>query len=95
MASIKTNDIRNGLIRKGFVQDNRHHKYYIMYVDGVKTKVRTRISHGESEINDALINKMKKQVHLSKEDFFRLVECPLSKEGYIEILIREGTIRLS
>lgn len=93
MASMKVRDINAALCRKGFISDREcDHVYYILYYNGKKTSVRTKISHSKNEIDDHLINAMSKQVHLDKENFFLLVECPLSEAEYKTRLLESGII---
>lgn len=85
--TVKTKDIDRSLCKKGFecVKDSDHVRY-ILYVNGVKTRIRTKMSHGENEIGDNLVLKMSHQLKLSKSGFMDLIRCPLSKEEYVKIL---------
>jgi len=90
MASLKTKKITSALLRKGFRQDNTHHKYYWFYDQGKKTLVKTRVSHGLAEYGDALLSQVRRQLGLeTKKQLLDLVECPLSREDYRDILIRK------
>lgn len=84
MSSIKAKDIRRNLSKKGFEEDDKKDHIWLNYIspDGKKTTIRTKLSHGKSDIGDPLIAKMAKQVHLSKSDFLELVSCTLSGENY-------------
>jgi hypothetical protein len=77
------------LLQKGFHSHGGDHIHYSLYVDGVKTIVRTKISHGEKEIDDNLLSLMARQVKLNKKQFADLIDCPLSHEQYVKHL-REG-----
>jgi hypothetical protein len=90
MPTMKVRDILAGLGKKGFFQGESDHKYFILYVNGKKTQVRTKVSHGTSEINDYLINVMSIQLHLEKKEFMDLVYCPLSLAEYLKKLNAEG-----
>lgn len=90
MPTMKVRDVLAGLGKKGFLQDETDHKHLILYVNGKKTEVRTKVSHGASEINDYLINTMSIQVHLEKREFIDLVYCPLSFADYIKKLNTQG-----
>lgn len=93
--NIKTNKIDGSLCRKGFERKNdADHVQYILYINGLKTRIRTKISHGENEIGDDLISKMSRQLKLSKKQFLDLIECPLSKEEYVKLLQKNGEIDL-
>lgn len=92
MATLKAREVKQALLKKGFRLFNNDHEYFILYVDGRKTRVKTKISHGEKEIDDGLIDLMKKQTHLSREEFLDLANCPLSGERYIELLGERVTL---
>ncbi len=82
----KSREVEQALKKKGFKKEPGDHNYFILYVNGVRTSVQTHTSHNGQDINSYLFNQMKKQVHLDTNDFINLIECPLSKEKYIEIL---------
>ena len=94
MGTLKTRDIIYSLNKKGFVQDEKDHKFFYLYVNYKKTKVFTFISQGENEIDDGLIGLMAGQTKLRKKNFLDLIKCPLSFEGYIKILIENGHISI-
>ena len=85
--TVKTKDVDRSLCKKGFrcVKDSDRVRY-ILYVNDIKTRIRTKISHGENEIGDDLILKMSHQLKLSKSGFMDLIRCPLSEEEYVKIL---------
>lgn len=82
MNPMKTRDIESGLLRKGFRRSERHHTYYFLYVDGLKTSIRTKISRGEREYGEPLLGQMSKQLGLDRQQFHELVTCPMSAEDY-------------
>jgi len=87
MAMLKTKDASASLCRKGFVEVvGKHHKYYFFHNNGIKTLIKTYISHGDKELNDYLQGQMAKQTKLAKKDFVDLISCELSEEGYIKLL---------
>lgn len=85
MTTLKTDKIKTSLCKKGF-QENKHkdHIYFYYFVDGKKSAVYTKISHGVNEIDDALVGLMARQTKLKKSDFIKLIECTLSKEEYYD-----------
>lgn len=93
MPSLKVKDISSSLLKKGFVASEKDHTYYIFYKDNHKTRVWTKISHGEKEIGDKLINAMQKQLKLTKQQFLDFVNCPLSKDEYRKILLDSNAIK--
>jgi hypothetical protein len=94
MSTWKTKDIRKSLLVKGFQETNTHHEMYWLYVGTRKTSVRTRISHSESEYGDRLLNQMAKQVGLNRAEFDELIECPLSRDEYVQLLKTRGIVKL-
>lgn len=94
MATFKTREIRKGLKNKGFIEENRKHKFYILIFNNKKTNIRTWMSHGEEEINDILIGCMARQTRLSKKDFLDLIKCPLSYDDYIKMLLKQNIIKV-
>jgi hypothetical protein len=94
MTSRKTSEIAAALQRKGFRRSESHHTFYILHVQGRKTSIRTKISHGGREYGDPLLAQMGKQLCLSKNDLQRLIDCPLSEEAYVRRLSESGRVRL-
>ena len=84
-------DVEAALKKKGFAQDDGdHHWFFYWTLDGKKTTVRTKTSHGSTkDLGDSLLKEMARQVRISKVQFLDLVDCPLGREEY-ERLLREG-----
>ncbi|MFT0899509.1 hypothetical protein [Candidatus Methanoprimaticola sp. MG2] len=61
-------------------------------MDGIKTRIRTKISHGEREIGDPLILKMARQLKLDKREFLELVDCNLSGNAYLQMMMDKGEV---
>ena len=90
----KASDIASSLERKGFVASHSHHTYFILYVKGKKTTIRTKISNGKRECDQYILAQMAKQVHLSGSEFGSLLDCPLSHEALVDRLRNKGLISL-
>lgn len=90
MSPIKINDLVHGLERKGFIRSEGDHSHFVLYLHGKRTLIRTKISHGDSEIGDRLIGLMSCQLGLDKKKFMDLIYCPLTLDGYIEELHNQG-----
>ena len=90
----KTKAIRAALMKKGFIADDTHHEMFWMVVDGKKTSIRTRISHGAKEYGDELLALVARQVGLSKQELFRLIDCPMDGRKLRALLVERGRIRL-
>jgi len=52
--------------------------------------VRTKRSHGNKDLPEHLI---RQQLKLNERQFSDLIDCPLTREGYIEILTTKGLIK--
>ncbi len=81
------------LEKKGFRSENSKDIHYRLYVDGKKTIVYTKISHGEKEIHDGLLGTMARQVKLTRKQFNALIDCPLNLDDYVKILITAGVVK--
>jgi predicted RNA binding protein YcfA (HicA-like mRNA interferase family) len=92
MASLKTKDIESALLRKGFRKHDSHHTYYWLYDGEKKTNVRTFISHGGREYPDNMLSPMSKQLRVTKRQLLALVDCPLSREDYLDLLVKKGDV---
>ncbi len=90
MVTIKVRDVLNGLEKKGFSRSEGDHSHLVFYVDGKKTAIRTKVSHGSSEIDDRLIHLMSIQLRLDKRKFIDLICCPLTLDDYLKELEEQG-----
>lgn len=82
--------VRSGLEAKGFVADEQRRHIILLYVDleGRKTTARTLLSHksGGTDVDDKLLGQMARQVSLSRADFLDLIDCPMSRETFDQII---------
>jgi len=85
-------EVGAGLKNKRFQLRENDHTFYHLYVNGKKTIVFTKISHGEKEIGDRLLALMARQVKLNRKQFADLIECPLSYDDYVKHLRNEGHV---
>lgn len=86
----KATDISSSLKKKGFEEKTGDHFFYILYVNGKKTKIRTKISHGIREYGINLLKQVWKQLKLNRRGFQDLIECPMSYEDYVSHLEENG-----
>ncbi len=84
--------VADSLQKKGFQERQGDHAFYHLFVDGKKTVVSTKISHGEKDIGDKLLGMMARQVRLTRKQFGELVDCPMSAEEYVAILRKSGVV---
>jgi len=59
-----------------------------LFIDGQKVAVGTKMSQPPNSMDTGagLISAMSKQLGLTKGEFLNLVDCPLEKEPYIQLL---------
>jgi len=82
------------LKQKGFVQDNKDHRTFYLYVNGKKTSIFTYTSHGGREIDSSLLNLMKRELRLQTNSQARnLLICPMAGEDYVRWLREHGILR--
>lgn len=81
--------IEKALRKKGFVEQQGDHHYFIYHTfSGKRTGVFTKTSHTPKmkDISEALFAQMANQCKLSPNNFCNLVDCPLSRNAYETIL---------
>lgn len=95
--TFKRREVEQALQKKGFEKSKGKHKHsiFIYYTsEGKKTDVRTLTSHGSggTDIGDPLLGRMASQCKISKLRFEQLIECPLSRECYEDMLRDSGAL---
>jgi hypothetical protein len=79
----KQSEVEAGLRRKGFRQADTHHRYFVYHTRaGLKSRIRTRTSHGGRDLDAWLLAQMAKQCGVSRSEFLDLVDCPLDQKTY-------------
>lgn len=63
------------MISKGFRPREGDHTFLVLFINGEETTIRTKISHGETEISDSLICKMARQINLEIVNFAILLHA--------------------
>ncbi|WP_438316143.1 hypothetical protein [Sporosarcina sp. FA9] len=92
MSARRVRLIQSSLEKKGLKLKETHHHMYTFYVDGKKTSIRTRLSHGKKEYDDHLLGQMAKQLKVSKDQLLNFIDCPMSFEDYKKVLIDNGVL---
>ena len=93
MDPVNTRKLGNVLTSKGFKEKQGDHTFYFLYAGDKKTSVHTKISHGRKEYGANLLSQMSKDLHLTNKQFGQLIECPLSHEDYIQVLVDHGHLK--
>lgn len=91
----KRRDVEAGLLAKGYRQAEGDHHYFVYWtIDNKKSLCKTKTSHGSGakDLDSHLLSLMAKQCALSRDQFLQLVDCPLSREKYEEIIQEKGRI---
>jgi len=92
LSTYKTRVIENALSQKGFEKKESHHKKYTLYVNGKRSSIYTFVAHGTKEYGDNLLNKMKNQLDISREELNDLIDCHLKHEDLVRILANKKKI---
>lgn len=89
---LKARDVKKSLKSKGFAEENRDHFYYFFIYKGKKSPINTKISHGETDIDERNCSSMARQIRLTNQQFKNFVDCRLTEEAYVEALVKGGHI---
>ena len=94
-ANFSTNDVKNCCENENKLGINfRHGKEFNgWFKKGGKKICRITIPTGRKAIGKGLYKSMARQLNLSTTQFDELLECPLRKAGYEQILIEKGLIK--
>lgn len=87
-------DVESALMQKGFVYRGGDHRFYFFQHETLTRAVFTKVSHGSKPktINDRLVGRMARQLHLTTSQFRDLVKCDMSHADYIQVLQGRGLI---
>lgn len=88
-------EVEAGLLAKGFEATGAEHHKYVVYrsAAGKKAMAKTKTSHGGGkDLSDDLLAKMAKQCGVTKANFLRLVDCPMQRPEYEQILQAAGKL---
>lgn len=73
------------------VQDRSVDRWAYLFVEG-KRVIATRRSKGTGKIAGNIPHLIRQQMKLNEEQFNALVNCPLTRQGYLEILRAKGLL---
>ena len=93
MTEILVSLLINALSRKGFEKVETHHPMLWFTVQGRRTSIHAWVSHGQRKLDDPLLRLMARELHLSRADLLKFVECEMSYEGYLRRMIDGGHLR--
>lgn len=93
MPSLKKDMVVRNLKKKGFKAEEGDHLYLSYHtVDGKKTTIRTKVSHGHmgNDINSSLVSAMARQCGITTQQFKQFAECTLTQQDYEQLLTAGG-----
>jgi len=94
MAELPVWKLTSAFTRKGFEEEQTHHRMFYFMVQGKRTSIRTRLSHGEKRVDDWLLSQIARQVHLSRKCLREFIDCDITQEAYLRMMIDGGYVIL-
>lgn len=88
--TLKARDVKKALKTKGFREEKRDHLFYFFQHEGLLTPIHTKISHAETDLHNAQCSQMSRQMKLTARQFENFVDCALTAQNYVDILVRAG-----
>jgi hypothetical protein len=87
----------NSLIAKGFQKPKKgDHLRFFLFVNGRKTKVHTKISHGSRKLQKHNLRDIKDQLHFDSQDqTLGFLDCSMGEEQYLQHLVQSEVLNLS
>jgi len=92
MAILKAKTIESALCKKGFVREDKDHRKFRLFVNGLKKSIWTMTSHNDQDIGNRLQACMAEQMHLTRAEFLLFVACSISEQQYVCLLKARGHI---
>jgi len=93
VTEILASSLINALLKKGFERAETHHTMLWLMVQGRRTSIHTWLSHGQRKLDDRLLRLMARELHLSRGELLKFVECEMSYEDYLRRMIDGGHLR--
>lgn len=86
MSTYPARRLRRAFLRKGFQEEKTHHRIFWLVVEGKRTRIRTRLSHGTKEYGPQLLHEMGRAMMLNRQELDRFLECPMDHEEYLGLI---------
>lgn len=90
--AVKTQALKRLLLNTGFEEEKGRDHIFYFYKNRGKIVVRTKISHGMSEVRQPILGLIGKQLHFDRDEFESFLAGKLSPQGYATILRTKGII---
>jgi predicted RNA binding protein YcfA (HicA-like mRNA interferase family) len=85
--------LRRRLLAIGFEEERGKHHIFLYFRYEGRIVTYAKISHGGGkDIGQPLLSEIVRQLHLSRDEFERLLKGELSRGEYVEILKRRGIV---
>lgn len=83
------------LKRKGFdISHKKKHYFMMFYYNGKKTRAHTIINlRPKKVIGKGLFSTISKQLYLENPELIELLDCPMSQDDYIKILMTKEILK--
>lgn len=78
--------VKGALQSKGFEVGNGDHVFLFLMVDGRRTPIRTKVSHGRKVYTDALWKCLKDQLKMDNVQLDGFIKCTFSYDDYLSAL---------
>ena len=89
----KTKDIESALKKKGFASREGDHTYFTLIVNGKRSTVFTKLSHGIKEYGSPLLGRIARQLSLGPKELDELLDCPMTEEILVNTLRMRGRVK--
>ena len=86
---LKKRDVQKIFQKLNLEVRSTHHIYGWLVINGEKI-LRVHYSFGKGNIPSKITEKIRGQLKLNQQNFKDLIECPLTKEDYLEIIKEKG-----
>jgi hypothetical protein len=91
MTEIHARVVTTALLNKGFIKiEASHHTMFWLVAAGRRRGIHTRFSHGQRKVDDWLLSEMAKQLHLSKLELLRFIQCEIGHDKYTNLMMERG-----
>lgn len=89
--SISGGDIERAWGKLQMATKNTGDRHALFYHDG-KLIIRTKRSFGSGKLDGNIPHLIRQQMKLNESQFRDVIDCPLTRDGYVEILRGKGLL---
>ncbi len=94
MTEIHARRLSTALTAKGFQRlEAKHHTMFWLVARGTRRSIRTRISHGQTRVDDWLLSQIARELHLAKRELLDFLDCEITLEGYVRMMVERGHLQ--